>query len=114
MVLASSDCLLIHLKKTDLFATVIPSKIFEAMAMKRPLVMGVEGESADIVQESGSGIAMESDNEQQLVDAVLKLKDDDQLRNQLCNNGREFVSKNYTRDSLAQKMLDVMEKVAGG
>ena len=114
MVLASSDCLLIHLKKTDLFATVIPSKIFEAMAMKRPLVMGVEGESADIVQESGSGIAMESDNEQQLVDAVLNLKDDDQLRNQLCNNGREFVSKNYTRDSLAQKMLDVMEKVAGG
>ena len=49
MVLASSDCLLVHLKKTDLFATVIPSKIFEAMAMERPLVMGVQGESADIV-----------------------------------------------------------------
>lgn len=114
MVLASSDCLLIHLKKTDLFATVIPSKIFEAMAMERPLVMGVQGESADIVEDSGAGIAMESDNEQQLVDALLKLKDDEDFRQQLCNNGRKFVSQHFTRDSLAQAMLDVMESVAGG
>ena len=114
MVLASSDCLLIHLKKTDLFATVIPSKIFEAMAMERPLVMGVQGESADIVEDSGAGIGMESDNEQQLVDAVLKLKDDDDLRNRLCHNGRKFVSKHFTRDSLAKKMLEVMEQVVGG
>lgn len=114
MVLASSDCLLIHLKKTDLFATVIPSKIFEAMAMERPLIMGVQGESADIVKDSGAGIGMESDNEQQLVDAVLKLKDDDDLRNRLCVNGRKFVGQHFTRDSLAKKMLDVMEQVANG
>lgn len=114
MVLASSDCLLIHLKKTDLFATVIPSKIFEAMAMERPLVMGVQGESADIVEESGAGIAVESDNAQQLVDAVLKLKDDNELRKRLCVNGRKFVGLNYSRDSLAEKMLDVMKRVANG
>ena len=114
VVLASSDCLLIHLKKTDLFATVIPSKIFEAMAMERPLVMGVQGESADIVKESGSGIAMESDNAQQLVDAVLALKDDNELRNRLCASGRQFVGQHYTRDSLAKKMLDVMQRVANG
>ena len=114
MVLASSDCLLVHLKKTDLFATVIPSKIFEAMAMERPLVMGVQGESADIVKDSGAGIAMESDNAQQLVDAVLALKDDNELRNRLCTNGRQFVGQQYTRDSLAKKMLDVMQRVANG
>ena len=114
MVLASSDCLLIHLKKTDLFATVIPSKIFEAMAMERPLVMGVQGESADIVKDSGAGIAMESDNAQQLVDAVLALKEDHELRNRLCANGRQFVGQQYTRDSLAKKMLDVMQRVANG
>ena len=114
MVLASSDCLLVHLKKTDLFATVIPSKIFEAMAMERPLVMGVQGESADIVKDSGAGIAMESDNAQQLVDAVLALKEDHELRNRLCANGRQFVGQHYTRDSLAKKMLDVMKRVTNG
>ncbi len=114
MVLASSDCLLIHLKKTDLFGTVIPSKIFEAMAMERPLVMGVQGESADIVEESGAGIAMESDNAQQLVDAVLKLKDNSEVHSRLCANGRQFVGEHFTRDSLAEKMLDVMKRVANG
>lgn len=114
MVLASSDCLLIHLRKTDLFATVIPSKIFEAMAMERPLVMGVQGESAEIVKDSGAGIAMESDNAQQLVDAVLALKDDNELHNRLCADGRRFVGQYYTRDSLARKMLDLMQQVANG
>lgn len=114
MVLASSDCLLIHLRKTDLFATVIPSKIFEAMSMARPIVMGVQGESAAIVEKSGAGIAMESDNAQQLVDAVLKLKDDKAFRDTLCSNGRRFVSQHYTRDSLARKMLDILKRVAGG
>ena len=57
---------------------------------------------------------MESDNEQQLVDAVLKLKDDDDLRDRLCVNGRKFVGQHFTRDSLAKKMLDVMEQVANG
>ena len=113
MVLASSDCLLIHLKKTDLFATVIPSKIFEAMAMKRPLIMGVQGESATIVQQSKSGIGIESDNAQDLVDAVIRLKDDPSFHQQLCSNGRDFVAEHYTRDRLAGKMLDTMAQVVG-
>lgn len=111
MVLANSDALLIHLKKTDLFETVIPSKIFESMAMERPLIMGVQGESADIVQRSGAGIAMESENEQQLVDALLHLKNDESMRQQLGINGRKFVTENYTRDSLAQEFLSKIESI---
>jgi glycosyltransferase involved in cell wall biosynthesis len=42
-IMAASDASLVLLKKTDLFKTVIPSKIFEAMAMERPIVLGVEG-----------------------------------------------------------------------
>ena len=111
-VLSSSDSLLVHLKKTDLFATVIPSKIFEAMAMNRPLIMGVQGESAAIVAQSQSGIQIEPDNAQELADAIVKLADDPQLYQKLCNNGRKFVNQNYTRDSLASEMLQTMVSVA--
>jgi glycosyltransferase involved in cell wall biosynthesis len=112
MVLASSDALLIHLKKTELFESVIPSKIFESMAMERPLIMGVEGESAEIVRQSGSGMFMESENAQQLVDALLKLKNDESMRRRLGANGRVFVKEHYTRDSLAKKFLDKIESLA--
>lgn len=113
-VLASSNCMLIHLKKTDLFQTVIPSKIFEAMAMERPLIMGVKGESAEIVAASKSGIQIEPENDEGLVGAVKKLCDSPELYEQLRLNGRSYATENYSRGRLAAKMLDVIENVAAG
>ena len=111
-VLASSSCLLVHLMKTELFTTVIPSKIFESMAMNRPLIMGVRGDSAEIVEDAGCGVSMEPDNEQELVDAVVRLCDDKSLYTQLCGHGRESVSQQYNRDTLAERMLKIMLDVA--
>ena len=112
-VLASSNCLLVHLKKTDLFQTVIPSKIFETMAMNRPLIMGVAGASAKIVEASGSGIQIEPENDQQLTEAVVKLCDSPDFYQQLCTQGRSFVTENYSREKLANDMLKTIERVAG-
>ena len=42
--LAMADVCLVHLIRKDLFRTVLPSKIFEAAAMKKPIILGVEGE----------------------------------------------------------------------
>lgn len=112
VVLASSDCLLVHLKKCDLFSTVIPSKIFEAMAMQRSLIMGVEGESAEIVRQSGAGLFMEPDNDEQLTYNVVRLAEDTELRQSLQTTGRQFVMENYSRDHLADKMLQTLQSVA--
>ena len=111
-VLASANALLIHLKPCDLFSTVIPSKIFEAMAMARPIIMGVDGEARDIVKASGSGIDMIRGDAQSLVDSVSQLADDPEMANQLANSGRTFVSEYYTRDVLASRYLDILNAVA--
>ena len=109
-VLASSDCLLVHLKKSELFETVIPSKIFEAMAMQRPVIMGVRGESAEIVRNAGAGIEIEPDNDKELADAVIRLCDDHELRQSLEKHGRDLVLRHYTRDALAARFLELIEK----
>lgn len=113
-VLCSSDCLLIHLKKTDLFETVIPSKIFEAMAVERPLIMAVRGESAEIVRRSKAGIEIEPENEDELLQAIKKLSENSEYYDSLCQHGREFVLEHYTRDVLANSFLEIMEDVAAG
>ena len=110
-VLASSHCLLVHLKKSELFQTVIPSKIFEAMAMKRPLIMGVQGEAAEIVQQAGCGIEIESENGAALAEAALRLCDDQEFYESLCRNGRQYAQQHYSRDQLADRYLEVIQQV---
>ncbi len=105
------DVSIIHLKKTDLFTTVIPSKLFECMGMGIPTLHGVAGESADIVEREGAGIVFEPENSDQLVENLVKLKGDEELYQQFsasCLVG----AKNYDRSVLAGKMLIILEAVS--
>lgn len=102
------DVSVIHLKKTDLFTTVIPSKLFESMGMGLPVLHGVEGESADIVREEGAGIPFEPENAGQLCDALVRLKSNpaelDAFRAR-CLEG----AKNFDRTNLALRMMKILE-----
>jgi glycosyltransferase involved in cell wall biosynthesis len=112
-VLASSDCLLVHLRPCDLFETVIPSKIFEAMAMQRPILMGVRGESAEIVRAAGSGLEMQPGDADSLVSGLTRLTADRALYQQLCDAGRAFVLNQFSRDAFARRYLELLERVSG-
>jgi glycosyltransferase involved in cell wall biosynthesis len=111
-VLASSDALLVHLRPCELFETVIPSKIFEAMAMQRPIIMGVKGESAEIVRKSGAGIDMVPGDAKSLVDCV-KMLQDDSFRESIASRGRGFVLNEFSRDAFAKRYLEVLTQYAG-
>ncbi len=108
-VLASSDACLVHLRKTELFETVVPSKIFETMAMGRPIIMGVRGESRAIVQAAGAAIDMEPESETDLVEALVRLADDTPFRESLSHSARAYVLEHYDRNRQAAKMLSVFE-----
>lgn len=70
------DVSIIHLRKTELFTTVIPSKLFECMGMGLPVVHGVAGESADIVLDERVGIVFEPENAGALVQHLRLLQQD--------------------------------------
>jgi len=110
-IIAAADVNLVLLKKADLFKTVIPSKIFEAMAMERPLILGVEGESKAIIEEADCGICIEPENAEELVGALRKLHDEDGLGMRLGKNGRKCVEGRYNRDSLAAEYLTLLGTV---
>lgn len=104
------DVSIIHLRKTDLFTSVIPSKLFECMGMGIPVLHGVAGESAAIVQSEQVGDVFESDNVQQLVDALLKLRADEARFKSYQANGL-IAAKRYDRKQLAENMLEILQKV---
>lgn len=98
------DVSIIHLKKTDLFTTVIPSKLFECMGMGLPVLHGVEGESADIVRDAQAGIVFEPENATELVAHMKRLAAD--RREYESYRAKCLVAaKKYDRSALANRML---------
>lgn len=106
-----SSVSLVLLKRSDLFKTVIPSKIFESMAMEKPIILGVEGESAELVMSSGGGVCIEPENGKDLADHVLKLYQDPTRCRELGTSGRQYVLAHFDRQVLARKLTDVMQHV---
>jgi len=110
--LSITDACLVHLKNTDLFASVIPSKIFEAGGMAKPVIMGVQGCAAEIVETAEMGIHIEPENEQDLVNALVKLADDPNLVETLGNSGHDYIVEHFDRDKLAAEYLTVIESIS--
>ncbi len=106
-----SSVSLVLLKKSDLFKTVIPSKIFESMAMEKPIILGVEGESAELVRASGGGVCIEPENGKDLATQVLALYQDPARCKELGTSGRHHVLAHFDRQVLARKLTDVMQRV---
>ena len=104
------DLALIHLKKDELFTQVIPSKMFEAMAMGVPLLHGVEGESAQIVEQHQIGICFEPENEEMLANSILSLRADTTLVQKLSSNGKKATAA-YERKNLASQMEEQLSNL---
>lgn len=102
------DVSIIHLRKTELFGSVIPSKLFECMGMGIPVLHGVPGESAQIVRDEGVGEVFESDNASELVASLRRLRADPDRFRTYQQNGLQG-AKNYDRKNLAAKMLQIIE-----
>ncbi|MGD9872945.1 MAG: glycosyltransferase family 4 protein [Kiritimatiellia bacterium] len=107
--IAMADACLVHLKKTELFTTVFPSKMLDAAAMKRPVVLGVEGFSAQWVRDADCGICFEPENAEELVSSILKLAADGDLCRRLGENGAACVKSSFNPDRLASDYLGVLQ-----
>jgi len=104
------DVSIIHLKKAQLFAHVIPSKLFECMGMGIPVLHGVAGESAAIVEKEDVGLVFEPENPLDLCAKLEALKRDPVLYRRFRENG-PLAAQRYNRSVLAGQMLTRLQSL---
>ena len=105
------DISLVHLKDAPLFKTVIPSKIFESMAMGLPIIMAVPiGEATDIIEEYKAGINVSPGYPKELSEKFLELAKDKELVRTLSYQSLD-AARNFDRKKLALEMLNHIEEV---
>jgi colanic acid biosynthesis glycosyl transferase WcaI len=106
------DISLVHLMDSPLFKTVIPSKIFESMAMGLPMLMSLPiGEATQIVQNHKAGIIVSPGNSYELSKKFVELAEDKELVRTLSHQSLN-AALNYDRKKLALEMLDQIKKLA--
>jgi glycosyltransferase involved in cell wall biosynthesis len=109
---ALSNVSMVLLRKSKLFKTVIPSKIFESMAMQRPIVLGVDGEARELIEDAQAGVFVEPDDPAALAHAIVELSDDEHRCVTMGVNGRRYVGQFFDRRRLAEVYLKVLAELA--
>lgn len=106
-----SDLILVTLRKLPLFQCVIPSKIFEIMAMGRPILISVDGEARKLVERAQAGRFVEPENPDAMRHAILELWQHPDILQRIGENGRRFVEQNFDRNKLADQYLKICKEV---
>jgi len=104
------DVSLVSLKNTPLFRTVLPSKIFESMAMGIPMIIAVpNGEATKIISDTNSGLVVPPEDPESLAKAIRSLKDSRTY--QILSKSSQEAASDYDRKRLAINMLENIEEV---
>ena len=103
------DVALINLRKSNLFTTVIPSKIFENAGMAIPILMGVQGEAQQIIECYGAGRCFEPENADDFRSQLNALLEP--ATYEACKEGCLRLAADFDRKVLAKKMLETLEEI---
>lgn len=106
--ISASDLCLVLLKKSDVFKTVIPTKMLEFMSCARPVILGVEGQARQILEDAGAGLAIEPENADALAAAITQLDHNREQAKMLGEQGRAYILQNFSRASTAEKYITVL------
>tara|TARA_B110000046_G_C12998556_1_gene401148 strand:+ start:812 stop:2041 length:1230 start_codon:yes stop_codon:yes gene_type:complete len=109
-VLKEADASIIPLRKLDVFEGVIPSKIFEVLAMAKPIILGVNGESkAFFIDEAKAGLHYEPENTDALVKAIRYALNHPVEMQEKGMNGRAYVEEKFDRELLVNNFYEYLK-----
>jgi glycosyltransferase involved in cell wall biosynthesis len=111
--LAAADACIAILKPLALYATVYPNKVFDYMAAGRPVVLAIDGVIREVVEEAGAGVYVTPGDPRALADAITTLADDRPKGQEMGLRGRRCVEEKFDRQKLADRLVGVMEELAG-
>jgi colanic acid biosynthesis glycosyl transferase WcaI len=111
--LSIADAFLVHLHDIPLYRVTIPSKTYEYLAMGRPILMGVQGEAAALIERAGAGIPFTPESPGALADAALRLYRDRGTGAAMGRRGRVFASEHFSRRAVTGAFIREAESLVG-
>jgi colanic acid biosynthesis glycosyl transferase WcaI len=111
-LLARADVCVTNLLPEPYLEKIVPTKIFEYLACGKPVVGGLAGEGARVLEESGGGIAVRPGDAAAMVEAILALHGSPERRAALGEAGRRHVARHYSRSATAARLEEILSRLA--
>jgi glycosyltransferase involved in cell wall biosynthesis len=113
-LVAACDGVVVPLRRNKLFEGAIPSKIFEALALGKPLLLGVEGEAEQLfIQEGQAGLPFVPEDAADLERAVRRYLDDPELCSLHGRNGARYVRERFDRRRITEQLWQGLQSITG-
>lgn len=110
--LKQCDAYIVPLRKLDLFKGAIPSKLFEPLAVGKPILLGVEGEAKELfIDKAKGGLFFEPENAEELANAIITLYNNKELAQELGSNGKQYVNTYFRRDKIAEAFWQQLQQL---
>lgn len=112
-VISKADILLVHLKDSKLFEITIPSRTQANLAMGKPILMGMKGDAAELILDSGAGLVTEPGCPKSLAEGVIKLTQMTETeRFNMGKKGKNFYYNKLSLDRGVEKFIKLFESCA--
>jgi len=112
-MLCAFDLCLVPLRRNELFLGAMPSKMFDAMACARPILLSVAGEAQAVLEAAEAGVAVPPEDLTAMRQTILRLRDDPAACRRMGENGRRLVEAEYARDQLAARIEQCLVSMIG-
>jgi glycosyltransferase involved in cell wall biosynthesis len=111
-LLRATDAVVVPLRRNDLFKGAIPSKIFEALALSKPLLLGVEGEAKELfIDEGHAGLAFTPEDANDLARCAEQMADDHDLVQRMGEQGERYVRERFDREVISGRLWQALQEL---
>lgn len=112
-LISAADACLVMLRKTDVFKTVVPTKMLEYMACEQPVILAVEGQARQLVEAARAGVCVPPEDPHALARAICALAQNSAERRRMGVNGRQYILANLSREQTAVDYIGVLNRLLG-
>lgn len=110
-LLAATDIVIVSLKES--YREAVPSKLFEAMASEKPVLLVAASEACEIVAQYEAGVIAKPGDPEDIAYSIRRLGQDPELRKRLAANARRTVEQYYDRNQIAIAFATHLERIKG-
>ncbi|MFZ2096706.1 MAG: glycosyltransferase family 4 protein [Anaerolineales bacterium] len=107
--LSAADVALAPLKKAEIFKGALPSKLFDAWACERPVILSIDGEARELVERINGGIYIPPEEPEKLAEAIQSLMNSPIESQMMGKNGLRYTKERHSRAALAEKLISHLE-----